>query len=338
MKTSLILFSILYILSFGLFGKQKQFSIEGAGFSGGNFILTPSVDFEFSVQGFQAKYIKQSSQMKNWQKYYNLPRTGKEVFFSQYSVNGYSTALHTFIEFDFLRSTGHDLFISPGIGLAYTSETSETISEYRLVSLPINFSVRLELGYRFYLTPNWRISAGYLLNHISNGNTSNPNDGLNMKAWKLGIAYSYGTDYAPDHFGFQKSDYKRFIGQLSFGGGVKSKSDRPSAFFNGFLNAGIGIHPYHRFLAGMGIFTDNPINDRYGRTQLGFNLGYQILFGEVAFSFQPGWYLRTFQGSSNYYLLAVQYQLKESLFLQATLRTSAKFFAEDLAIGLGFEI
>jgi hypothetical protein len=173
---------------------------------------------------------------------------------------------------------------------------------------------------------------------MSNGNTSKPNDGLNMKAWKLGIAYSYGTDDVLDHLGFDKPDQRRFFGQLSIGGGVKSKSGQPSAFFNGFLHTGLSIHPYHRFLTGIGVFTDNPVADQNDPTQLGFNLGYQIIIGEVGFSFQPGWYLKTHRSSRNYYLLAVQYQLKAPLFLQATLRTSSHFFAEDLAIGLGFEI
>jgi opacity protein-like surface antigen len=108
---------------------------------------------------------------------------GQEIIYARYSRNGYSIAVNTFVEYDFLKSLRHQLFISPAIGLAYASETYFTIPDYPLISSPVNVSFKVEFGYRYTLSPNWKVSTAYMISHFSNGNTSTPNFGLNMQAW-----------------------------------------------------------------------------------------------------------------------------------------------------------
>jgi len=337
MIRSLIILLLFEITSLSLLGQVKQHEIELSPFVGRDFILTSGVDYPFTANGVHAKHINQSSQNKEWQQYFNLPRTGQELLFAQYSSNGYSVAINTFIEFDFLKSSKHNVYVSPSLGLAYTSETSITLPEYELTSLPINASVKVEFGYRYRFSENWKMATGYILSHYSNGNTSSPNDGVNMKAWKLGINYSFGDNYSPQYSTFEKPRYRMFFGQVSIGGGVKNRGGKQYSFVNGFVNAGVSFHPYHRLVAGLGIFTDKGFSESLQPNHYGVSVGYQILIGKVGFTFQPGWYLEEYFGATRYYILGLQYSVKPRLFVQANLRTSQSFFSEDLSIGIGVE-
>jgi hypothetical protein len=316
-------------------GQQKQHIIEAAPFVGSNFTLTPAVDYTFTSYGLHLKHVKRRTEYKNWQQYFNLPNTGQELLLAQYSYNGYSITLNTFIEFDFLRSERHELFISPSLGLAYTSETSASIIDYRLVSLPINVSTKIALGYRYMISPTCNISTEYLLSHFSNGNISSPNDGLNMKAWRLGLGYTFGEDYSADHQPYEKSQYDRFYSQVSIGMSLKSNSNNDYyGFVNGYANIGLSFHPFHRIIGGVGIFMNNPYSSIRATPQTGICLGYQIIVGRIGFLFQPGWYMNS---PKRYYQISLQYYLDSPLFINASLRTTKQFFSEDLAFGIGID-
>lgn len=333
-KMARLQITLLLIISSSVFGQN---ALEISSFIGRDFTLTSASEYTFSSFGFHAKHITRPYEEKNWHHYFNLPRTGQELLYSQYSVNGYSLALNTFIEFDILSSMKHEFFISPSLGLAYTSETSSSLSDYRLTSLPVNASIKLELGYRFTISPAWKVSVGYLLTHFSNGNISSPNDGLNMKAWRLGINYSYDDSDSPKYTHFEKPAFNKFVAQVSFGSGVKNRADQQYVFLNGFVNIGVNIHPFHRLVVGSGVFTDKSLAENPKQTRLGLSFGYQILIGKVGFSFQPGWYLKSYYRATRYYLFVLQYKFHPHLFIQSNLRTSNQFFSEDLSIGLGFE-
>jgi len=325
----------LFLSSFSVFSQSIK-SIEVAPFMGSD-ILLPDVDYPFSAFGIQAKYIKQSSGDKDWQHYYNLPRMGQEILYANYSRNGYSISSNTFVEFDFLQSLKHQLFISPAIGLVYASETFSTLPDYPLISSPVSISFKVEFGYRYSLSSKWKISTAFMVSHFSNGNTSTPNYGLNMKALKLGLNYGFGEESATNYTPYEKSSYRRFFGQVSMGSGVKSNADERYGFLNGYLNGGLSFHPFHRIVGGINFFTDRTFTSASDE-RIGLTLGYQIIIGKIRFSVQPGWYLKEYDGDYRYYQVTLQYQISRLLFLQSSLRTTEDFFAEDLAFGLGLEI
>ena len=330
-----LLFLSYLFFTFLLFG-QKKHSVETNVFLGKNIKITEPNNFHFSAQGVQFKHIRHFSKEKNWQQYYNIPKTGQELLFTNYSRNGYSIAINTFIEFNFLRSPKHDLFISPALGVTYTSVTSQHLENYKLISLPINFSIKMALGYRYAISSRWKLSTSYFVSHFSNGNISNPNHGLNLQAGKMGLNYSYGENYRPTYSIYKKEQYKLLFLQVSVGGGLKNEDNNTYFFTNGYVNTGIHFHPYHRLITGVVLLSNTPMQKTH--IQTGVSLGYQIRFGKLNLSLQHGWFLKRMSKEQRFYLFAMQYYFQPNIFIMTNLRTSQKFFSEDLSLGVGFEI
>lgn len=62
------------------------------------------------------------------------------------------------------------------------------------VSTDVTAHMALGFKFNYTLTPRWIASAGVRATHFSNGNTSNPNAGVNSVGLSLGVTYIIGVD------------------------------------------------------------------------------------------------------------------------------------------------
>ncbi len=67
------------------------------------------------------------------------------------------------------------------------------------VSTPVTAHMNVGLKFRYLLSRHWQLSCGWSATHFSNGNTNQPNQGINMTGLSLGISYihNHGKPEAP---------------------------------------------------------------------------------------------------------------------------------------------
>jgi opacity protein-like surface antigen len=53
------------------------------------------------------------------------------------------------------------------------------------------FNILTAAGLSYQLTENWKISAGILYQHLSNGGQTDPNPSLNLFGPQIGVSYSF---------------------------------------------------------------------------------------------------------------------------------------------------
>jgi len=66
-------------------------------------------------------------------------------------------------------------------------------SSLRVVEIrsTLNFVLEAGVGLSYFLTDNLALTAGYRLQHVSNGGTSNPNIGFESDSGTLGVSYFF---------------------------------------------------------------------------------------------------------------------------------------------------
>lgn len=164
-------------------------------FTGGGGRLFPHPKLKYlagSVTFYNARLGFKTSGLKEWQRVYNYPEIGiglSHNYLTSKSI-GNPTAVYSFINLPLIPNSKLKLNLGINLGLAWGFNQYSGQNQKNLligskcatyVSMNINSTFRI--GQRFELL----VSAEAY--HISNGNTSKPNKGINILGAETGVRY-----------------------------------------------------------------------------------------------------------------------------------------------------
>src|SRR5690606_33855541 len=131
------------------------------------------------------------------------------------------------------------LLVTPGLGLAYITETIFTQPATSTIGSHSNLMVTGELSLEVPVSPNTSLVAGGHIQHYSNGGVVVPNGGWNTLTGSVGIKTAISKNDARVD---EPEAYEHIEGnstELWFGAGVRGRyRDRHGKFFRSGLYAG----------------------------------------------------------------------------------------------------
>ena len=186
-------------------GKILQHEVEQSEYLKGA-ALRPILGAEFAVEW-------PSVGSKNWHHYYNVPTTGLGFTYlnlGNEALLGSAFAIYPYVDMPLIRTDPFDFNLSAGFGLAgvtkwnkqsLTNNDNSPVAEITpMFGSPLN--VYIKGGLTMVLRPFTNITnqkqdnlshysffLGAYLSHMSNGNFSSPNNGLNMLTAEAGMKY-----------------------------------------------------------------------------------------------------------------------------------------------------
>jgi hypothetical protein len=327
---------------FPAFGTVAQVSeakpwLIGAGVQGG-FIISHTQHMEHLAvshpTGFELNGQKQTTGTKYWHQLYKYPKVGYAFTYFDYHnpVLGKSVAASTYINKTMLRSAKSELNFRLGLGLAYFTNgyDLQTNSKNTVASSAFNATLHTRFDYQYQVARHYSVFLGLGLNHYSNGATKKPNLGINIPTLTLGMNYHTAsrwettTQTLPDL-------KKKLIYNLSTTAGWRQiGASNPEKFvvqsvtfavlkpLNLKSNLVLGAEGFYDRSLKVQQLTDTTLTSKPfpDTKKAGAYLGHELLFGNLSFQTQVGYYVyRPYkQGTAYYERLALKYHFTPAVF------------------------
>lgn len=249
------------------------------------------------------------------------------------------------------------------MGITYNLE------EYNDENNPINdaFGARaavyfgLDFNFAYRFTRELDLTYGVGFTHFSNGNLYEPNLGLNLLGFAIGMKYNYN---ASQRF-VDKDPYTKNLLQARFktpektkvekinenaislylaSGAKQNSSDRGTGrqfgVFTGIVDYEHRFNTIHGITGGFDFFYDNSFRefDTAGdRSSVGVHLGYDLHLWKLVIKAQIGTYLTDDLDKGAYFMRpALRFNINKTFFAQAGLKTLDGGSADYIEFGLGF--
>ncbi|MGB0166941.1 MAG: acyloxyacyl hydrolase [Luteibaculum sp.] len=146
------------------------------------------------VQAIELAYSKRTQGKNFWEALYNYPEFGAALFYSTLGnkeVFGEEVALTGFFTYYFSKKGRLQIYNRTGIGLGYATRKYHPEENYLNVAVGSHFNIHFNMrfGAKIDLMDRLALSSGLAFDHFSNGNTSEPNLGVNTLTAFMGLSY-----------------------------------------------------------------------------------------------------------------------------------------------------
>lgn len=294
------------------------------------------------VRSLNFSVIKQSFGQTSWEELYHYPSFGLSVFLTTLGndeVNGKEWAIYPFFRFNILEYKRFSWFVQTGIGFGRVSKKFDLETNYLNITTGSknNIHYNLKTGFEYKITNQIRLNAGISLDHFSNGNTKEPNLGLNSFTSIVGLALQPKAPKEKIKNQFVAHEVKNSL-ELSYRfGGKRARALASSYFYTSTISLALQRNVYRTFHIGMGIdgFYDsstetemiaakaNPhkASDDF---QTGISISQAIVYNKLRIIFQEGVYLGlTYKVKRHpiYTRGTVSYQLTEPLSVSISMKS-----------------
>ncbi len=306
--------------------------------------------------GFEIYYNKLTNGNKTWEAINNYPEVGFSLGYYNYhnEVLGGTISTLFHIQYYLTKSrTGHNLKIHLGTGLGFNTHpySAETNNKNNVLGSTVTFALQPRFIYSYTTKSNWIFTASPNLTHFSNGAVKQPNKGINILTFHVGVGKIIGDRVslkeAPDDISFDKNikiDLTLYSGMRNNSGGNMSY---PFVTFGATVNKRFGIQGGVN--TGIELFYSIALKEEIKNDiqfpdgeypdfkRVGWLVGYEWYISRVSIIAQFGYYIyRPYkQVSPVYQRIGLKfYNKKENIFLAANLKTHAAT-AEMAEFGLG---
>jgi hypothetical protein len=330
---------------------KKQPWIPGA-YALGGFIIAHSPFMEHLAvshpAGFELNLQKQTTGTKNWHQLYKFPKVG--IAFDYLNLNnpvlGKAFAATTYLNKTLRQGRKSELNYRLGLGLGYLTNNYDQEENHKntAVSSGLNAALQMRFEYVYNISSHYSALLGLGLNHYSNGATGKPNSGINIPTLSLGLNYRTFSSFETIAQELPELDPAYFY-TISTAGGVRQVSvNYPEKYWVQAVAFAAGKHMNRKsnLLAGVEGFFDASIKpqqqndpDLVGKPfpdtkKAGAFLGHELLFGDLAFETQLGFYVyRPYKIATPYYeRLGLKYHFTPKVFGAVDLKVHA--FAADI--------
>lgn len=136
---------------------------------------------------------------KPWHRLYNYPEHGISFWhinFKNEARLGHMFVAMPYINFRIFEKGRFGAYLRPSIGMAWVTKTFHRTDNHKnlFYSSHLNAAFGFMGEFSYKLNPNLSFRINPLFNHFSNGETSMPNDGMNVPGISVGIKYVSNPD------------------------------------------------------------------------------------------------------------------------------------------------
>lgn len=260
------------------------------------------------VNGGELNLTKETTGKNYWEKLYNYPEVGLSFFYTTLgndSLFGNAYALNYFFKLKVISRRKFSFYNRTGIGLGYLTKHFDLTTNKSNVAIGshINVHFTFKWGINYKFSERWVLNGGLSFDHFSNGNSVDPNRGLNNFTGFMGIEYYLGQQTEkknPEPDDFSKENYwEIFIGI----GGKQPRSLSSGYFLTNSLSVSLTRSFFRAVHFGVGadLFYDSSIpgvlND-LGQSykpqdsfQTGVFISQQFIYNRIRIGLVEGSYL-----------------------------------------------
>lgn len=310
-------------------------------------------------------YIKQNDNSSKWAGLYGYPLTGISLAYidlSNKDVLGQAVGVLPFINFR-KRKKHFNYNIKIGVGFAYFTKVFDEQTNYTNNAVGGHFTnfTRFAFGINKAISKTLDFNIDFSLSHFSNGNTEQPNLGINIIAGKIGLAYKFNSntiDFEKTTLPYSKKLTYNLIFGLGFNSVVVNSGPNYPVWVGSFFVAKkhskkgeftLGMdYEYHeavkRFLVNMEVDVNNKLN--LNAAKMSLLAGYNFLFPHFNYHVQIGSYVYNPQVKKGDVVVKLNafYHFKNQYETQAVnpfigLGLKSHYFSADfvqLILGFGF--
>lgn len=147
-------------------------------------------------RGLEVNYSLLRFDKGGWQQWYNFPEVGLGFFYNTYGnseIFGQGMAIYPYLHFPIVRTPRFSLKNKLALGLGYTNRpfNYQTNPENQIFGSHFNAYIGLGLYASYRILDQWSLSTSASLNHMSNGASRKPNNGINTLTIGMGATYHF---------------------------------------------------------------------------------------------------------------------------------------------------
>jgi len=234
---------------------------------------------------------------------YNYPERGICLLFTSLGSKeklGYGMAPLAYIKFKWIEKEVYQLRFRVGLGAGFVSKPFNPYNNYKNIAIGSRLNAAADFSFEnnFRISPSNTVTTGLSFSHFSNGAFQNPNLGVNLVRWNIGIIHRFRE---VERILLPTVDNKKSELFVNFGLSAGKKDEFPvmgkKYWVSGFT-ADILHKPKRKHMFGLGLdlFYDASLlhNDefpkQYDAFQKGISVVYGLALGRTSFIFQFGGY------------------------------------------------
>ncbi len=330
-------------------------------------------------QSLSLRFITQTTGENMWEQLFNYPRWGIGLNISDFNNSieiGRPIALYAFLNAPFVRWENSSFNYELAFGLSTNWKSFNPVTNQYNVAIgaPFAFFIDAGLNYRFAISKQFDLEAGFSLTHFSNGALKVPNFGINTIAPKLSVIYNLQErpefierpmpKFKP-HFEWEFSTFAG-LKNLVFSEPVQADiiEQYEGLFFPVFgLSATLNRHVSRKSKFGLGanflynstanaqdvaikaINSDDfdPITGSLGdKAQISLFLSYELVMNRMSLILQPACYIyrkkTTNQTPIFHQRIGLKYSITDNIFVGITLRDYSFRVSDFIEWSVGYRI
>ena len=269
-----------------------------------------ALDYVFNdyARAVDVAVIKERTGKDEFERLYNYPENGVAFFYMQLGnkdILGEAYGINYLFRLNILRTKRFRLYNRMGIGLAYLSKINHFYDNPMNVVIGSHFNIHYNcrFGAGFRITDRWELNGGASFDHYSNGNTAEPNVGLNYLTFyggalcRIGAASEYNTDPVEKN---KREIYWEIFANI---GAKHTRSFSSTYYGTASFGGEMGYTLFRGFHLGTGIdfFFDSSIKSQLhdagepyhpiDQFQSGIHISQTVAYRKFRFTLQEGFYL-----------------------------------------------
>ena len=299
--------------------------------------------------------VKETTGKSIWECTYNYPEYGLSLFYSSLgndSIFGHETALTYFFKIYFSEGKRFRMYNRMGIGIGYVNRKFDMVDNYFNVAVGSNFNIHYNcrIGANYRVNEKIELNTGISFDHFSNGNTKDPNIGLNFVTAYGGLNYMIGKRTPKAKKVSEEFKRKNTHAVIIAFGGKHTRYLSSDYYYTTSVSFDFKREITRAFHIGIGpdLFYDSSVKSQFdseGREyrgsysfRSGIHLSQTVAYNRMSLTIQEGVYLLLKEKVSGYRMYnrgILQYQLNEKLFVRLAMK-SYLYILDHPEIGVGY--
>lgn len=308
------------------------------------------------LHGLTLDFTKQTTGKNEWERLYKYPEYGFSFYHSTLGNKkafGTAYAMNYFFKVNFISLPKFKVYNQTGIGLGYLTKKFDLDNNYENVGIGshINVHFNFRLGAQYQLARKGSINLGLTFDHFSNGNTGDPNLGLNNLCLLTGFRYQVGESTPKKSESLAPYMPQNYFTFFASAGGKQTRALASNFFFTSSLSGGIHRAFFRGVHLGIGadVFYDESMQTQieakgepYRRVddfQTGIHVSQAFVYNRFSLILQEGFYVGlTNKGirKAMYNRGIVQFQLNDRVLLRMAMKSHLHIL-DFPEIGLGIK-
>lgn len=307
------------------------------------------------IHSLELNLIKETTGKNYWEKLYNYPEVGLSLFYTSLgndSLFGQAYSLNYFFKLKLIDRKKFSFYNRTGIGLGYLTRHFNFSTDKSNVAIGshVNVHFAFKWGLNYKVSDAFVLNGGLSFDHFSNGNSVDPNRGLNNFTGFLGASYYLGRRterFDPSFDTLQKVNYWEIFANI---GGKQPRSLSSGYFMTSSLSVSLTRSFFRAVHFGVGadLFYDSSVpgvlrdqgevvksSDSY---QTGFFISEQFIYNRIRIALVEGVYIGLKNKVYNkpvYTKAFIQYAVTKKFSVRITMKSHLQILDyPELGIGI----